>query len=197
MQHEDMLAQKMLMSGYQHHVRCAACVQGAKFDVTVFIGDPQVQTIKWPIGSLTVLQRDGVHKVPPSKPSKCELLYKAQPVITHMHRSIPRQPPMIVPLTATALVAVVLLAWLVLLFKSPLNLDALPSGADFGVAVAFHVLLAAALSFAVWYWLRLTLIDALVPLAVLASAMVLVGHRALSTLADRRIAREGKVSKED
>lgn len=172
-------------------------MQGAEFDLTVYVGDPQLKPVKYPIGTITVLQRDGVRKAQPPKPSKRELLYQVQPEITHTHRPISRQPPTIAPLAATAAVLVVLVAWLAVLSKIPLNLSAMPSGGDLVAAVAFHALLAGALAFAVWYWLRMTLIDALLPLAGLAIAMVLVGQWALSILADRRLAKEGKASKSD
>ena len=173
-------------------------MQGPEHEVTLYVGDPQMEPLRWELGAVTVMQRGGAAKVPPAKPPRRSQQYQAKPEILHTHRREHQQPPAVVPLFASAAVLAPLVAWCALLARLPLNANALPAGpAARATAAAFHALIAAALAFAVYYWLRMRLLDALLPLAGLAAAMVLVGHRALSGLADRRIAREGKAGKRE
>lgn len=178
--------------------RSCARMQGPEHEVTVYVGDPQMAPLQVALGAISIMQRGGAAKVPPAKQSRRSAQYAAKPEILHAHRPEHQQPPALVPLAASVAVLAPLAAWLALLSRLPLNAKALPPGGTGRAAAgAFHALIAAALAFAVYYWLRMRLVDALLPLAGLAAAMVLVGHRALSGLAERRIAKEGKAAKKD
>lgn len=147
------------------------------------------------MGSVTVLARDGAQPVPDPPLSKYDAQFATLPEIRHIHRPEHQQPHTIVPLTAVAILMAVLLAWLGLLPRFAPRRVA--PGSKTASAAGFVVLLIATLAFAVWYWLRMTLLDALLPMAPLAVSMVLVGHTALANLASARIASESKVSKSD
>ena len=169
-------------------------LQGNTFAVKVNVGDPGMEPLQWTLGSVGVKQRNGVDLVVPQL-SKREQQYQPQPEITHMHRPEHKQPVAVVPLATSALVIACLAVWLMALSKFHLNLKGVPQGRGRAAAGAFQVLLAGALMFAVWFWAKMTLIDALLPMAGIAVATVVVGHRALSALADKRIARQAKLTK--
>jgi hypothetical protein len=143
------------------------------------------------------MQRNGVDRVPPPAPTKRELLFKVLPEITHLHRPEHVQPIALVPLIATAAVVTILASWLALISTTTMHAISVPARVGLPLAVTFQALLGAVLVFAIWFWMELTLIDALLPVSGLAVLMVLVGHALLSRLADHRLALEGKASKSD
>ena len=170
-------------------------LQGHTFNVAFNVGDPQLASpLVWSVGELRVKQRNGVDLVTPPV-TKREQQYQVLPEISHLHRPEQPQPLAVVPLGAIVVVMGVLASWLALIARMRLNLRGVPSGLGGTAAAAFQALLAGALGFAVLYWMRWSLIDALGPIAGLAVLMVLVGHCALSSLAERRIASEAKSSK--
>lgn len=150
--------------------------------------------VTWSAGSLHVQARGGRGLAKPA-PAKRALQYQVPPDIAHMHSPEHQQPPAVVPLAGTALVAALLVAWLGALGKLDVNIKALPQGKGRLAAIAFPALIAVALLFAVFFWIKLKLTEALLPVAGLAGLMVVVGHRALSSLAEARLAAESKAAK--
>lgn len=154
-----------------------------------------MEPLRAPLGDITVLARTGKGPVAPPPPSRYAAQFEALPPIVHTHRAEREQPPAAVPLAACAVLLLVLAGWLTALprFAS----SRLAPGAAGAAPAAFLVLLASALALLVWFWLRLTLQDALLPAAALSVAMLLAGHVALARLAAARVALAGKASKSD
>lgn len=176
--------------------RLPACTQGAAFDVTFHVGDPSLAApVSWHAGSFTLRSRAG-SGAPVAEPplSKWEALYATPSHLAHTHAVPAAPPPLAAPFAATAGVVAVFLAWLAAVARLGLNAQWWPqSGTAAAVAASFQIALVATVGLSVYFWARLSLLDLLPALAVLGAVTLVLGHRALSQLADRRLSEEGGV----
>ena len=165
-------------------------MQGPELSVVFSVGDPSIKPMQWDAGKLTIMHRNG--KVPVAEPpiSKHDALFIVPPSRSHTFRPPQEQPPAAVPLLATAVTLLPLLGLLyVLVVKLGANLSALSMGGASAAAfsVAFLGCIGATLCLGVAFWVKLRLVDLFLPLGGLAAFTVLVGHQALTRMADARM----------
>lgn len=168
-------------------------VQGGSVEVTLAAGDPGMKPIQWQAGSVGILDRSGEH-LPMPPPTRHWAQFEMPPPLQHTFR--PEQPslPAVVPVLASAMVAIPLLLLCYVLFvKLGANIAGI---SDSIFSLLFISGIAATLALGVWFWMRMRLVDMFMPLAGLALFMVVVGHQALGRIADKRLALE-KESKGD
>lgn len=165
-------------------------MQGPELSVVFSVGDPSIKPMQWDAGKITIMHRNG--KAPIAEPavSKHDALFIVPPSLSHTFRPPQEQPPRAVPLLATAVTLMPLLGlFYMLTVKLGANLSALTVGGASAAAfsVAFLGCIGAALCLGVAFWVKLRLVDLFVPLGGLAVVSVLVGHQALSRMADTRM----------
>ena len=113
-----------------------------------------------------------------------------KPEILHQHRKPDKRPPAAIAYAFAGLVVAELAALLLALSRHPaVNFAAWPkAGSRAAVAcVAFHVGMAAVMGLYLVFWVQLSILQLLVPLAALGLFTVIAGHQALSALARERV----------
>lgn len=166
--------------------------RGVEFDVVASFGGRSLAApVQWRAGRIALRAADGRAAQPPPA-TKRDIFYQLPHEIEHIHRPEHKQPPAVVPVLASAMTVVPLLLWLYGITRLGLNFNALPRGVASMVAGLFMGLLAAVLMLAVYFWMRLNVIQVAWPLAGLSLALVVTGHRTLVAIADRRIGKEAK-----
>jgi oligosaccharyltransferase complex subunit delta (ribophorin II) len=157
------------------------------------LGDPTIKPVQWDAGKITIMHRSGKAPIDEPPTSKHDAMFTVLPYLSHTFRPPQAQPLAAIPLLATALTLVPLLGlFYVLTAKLGANFSALSGGSTSGAAfsVAFLGCIAGALCLGVVFWVRLKLVDLFPVLGGVAVVTVLVGHQALSKMADARMSKE-------
>jgi oligosaccharyltransferase complex subunit delta (ribophorin II) len=113
-----------------------------------------------------------------------------KPEILHQHRKPDKRPPAAVAYAFAGLVVAELAALLLALTRHPaVNFAAWPkAGSGAAIAcVAFHIGMAAVMGLYLVFWVQLSILQLLPPLAALGLFTVIAGHQALSALARERL----------
>jgi len=113
-----------------------------------------------------------------------------KPEIRHQHRKPDKRPPAVVALAFTCLILAELAALGVALLRHPAVNFGLWPRAGSGAAIAcaaFHGGMAALMGLYLVFWVQLSILQLLTPLAALGLFTVVAGHQALSALARERV----------
>lgn len=162
--------------------------------MTVAVGDPAMKPMQWQAGSIGILDRSGESLLPIPPPTRHWAQFELPPPLQHTFRAEQPSLPAVVPMLVSAMVAMPLLMLCYVLFvKLGANIAGI---SDSIFSVLFISGITATLALGVWFWMRMRLVDILMPLAGLSLFMVGVGHQALRRIADKRLASE-KESKGD
>lgn len=165
-------------------------MQGPELSVVFSVGDPSIKPMQWDAGKITIMHKSGQEPIAEPPVSKHDTMFTVPPSLSHTFRAPQEQPPAAVSLLATAVTVLPLLGlFYVLIVKLGANLSALTVGGASAAAfsVAFLGCIGAALCLGVVFWVKLKLVDLFLPLGGLAVFTVLVGHQALSRMADARM----------
>jgi hypothetical protein len=163
--------------------------------IVVSVGDlAMASPLQWEAGAVSILSKNGQVLVAPPERTKQESFYQELLPISHTFRPPHQPPPSIITMIAAVAIFVPLLGFFGALIKLRANI----SGSYEDVyAILFLTSIAGALVLAVWFWLRMQLVDLFLSLGGLSLFMVAVGHRALVNVADERIAADAKARKAD
>ncbi|GMH40833.1 hypothetical protein BSKO_08737 [Bryopsis sp. KO-2023] len=162
---------------------------GGMFDVSVVVGDPAiVGGVIWNIGEIEVLHKPRADGEQPEAPPLPPYLYisRAKPEIVHQHRPAEQEAPASIAVGFSVL-SLLPLVWLVATLTTlDHKAKIVPKGMGGIWVMLFHFGLAAFLCLIVLFWLKLNLLQTLLPLAGLSVYCIVTGHRALSALAATR-----------
>jgi hypothetical protein len=165
-------------------------MQGPTLSVTFSVGDPSITPMQWSAGVMSIGHRNGRDLVAEPAVSSHEEMFTVQPSLSHTFRPERQQPPAMIPLLATAVVAVPLFCLLfALVAHLGVNLSGLTQAGALHAALSavFLACIGSALGLGVVFWLKLRLVDLFVPLGSLSVLTILVGHQTLSRMADLRL----------
>ena len=150
--------------------------------------------MRWALGDLALpAAADGAAGAPPKAAATADAAggSRAKPEIVHQRRPAERTAPAPAALLFAGVAALPLLAALAYAARAG-NLRAFPAGAASLWALALHGGIAAMLALYAAFWVRLNLAQTLPAALALGAATAAVGYKALSAVADARLAREAK-----
>lgn len=165
---------------------------GGKVAVTLLLGDPAAaKGVRWELGSVELPPDQGAKPSPAYRTARVQPMSNLLPNIEHTFRPAEKRPAAVVSLAFTGLALAPLAALVLwLLSTGALSLAQFPSGPGSLFALLFHGGIAALLFLYFLFWTRLNLAQTLPLAAGLGLGIAGVGYKALSAVADARLARE-------
>lgn len=160
-------------------------LQSGEAEVLVSVGDSTLATpLQWHLGTQNFAG-------PVAPLSQQDLLYAKPADILHTFRVEHKQPAAGKPILAALVTMVPLAVWLTALSSQKFSIQAGLRSAGVSGQI-FLGAIGATLGLAVYFWMRLSVIQLLWPLAGMVLVLVVSGHLGLSNLADARLALQGK-----
>jgi len=157
-----------------------------KYSMSLYVGDALLEDLLfWSIGNFDIsfsAEAQEMVKEP-------EELFKMFPDIEHQFKQPDERPPTILAMIATCVVLLPL-AWLLIMVAATTKMNLPKSPTEFLSAMLFQGCLAAFLVLYVLYWIRLTIFQALLGIAVLSFFAIFSGNKSLRLLHERESKRK-------